>query len=178
MVRGRFAPEAAPDDRPRIAPEILAKGFDGLFLDNVDMIETRNHTAQRAGMRQLVWQARRPGPPEGGCCSPRTAPWGLSKLGLLDAIDGWNREDVTWTYDFDRRRYVHQRPGATGRPCASCGHGRARPDHDGHRLHLAPAMLSAAAESIANACSAGALPYVGDIGLTARRLPSPPLTCP
>ena len=31
----------------RIAPEMLAKGFDGLFLDNVDMIETRNHTAQR-----------------------------------------------------------------------------------------------------------------------------------
>jgi hypothetical protein len=32
-------------------------------------------------------------------------------------------------------------------------------------------------ESVADACSVGALPYVGDIGLTARRLPDPPLTC-
>ncbi len=35
----------------KIAPAILDKGFDGLFLDNVDMIETRSHRAQRPGMR-------------------------------------------------------------------------------------------------------------------------------
>ena len=30
----------------KIAPAILDKGFDGLFLDNVDMIETRSHRAR------------------------------------------------------------------------------------------------------------------------------------
>lgn len=32
-----------------------------------------------------------------------------------------------------------------------------------------------AQEAVANACAAGALPFVGDIGLT--RLPAAPLTC-
>ena len=34
--------------------EILAKGFDGLFLDNVDMVEVKKHRKQRAGMGELV----------------------------------------------------------------------------------------------------------------------------
>ena len=33
-------------------------------------------------------------------------------------------------------------------------------------------------EAVENACKAGALPFVADIGLTAGRLPDPPLTCP
>jgi len=33
-------------------------------------------------------------------------------------------------------------------------------------------------ESVANACASGALPYVSDIELSARRLPDPPLVCP
>ena len=107
VVRRRLEAAAAPHPRRQIAPEILAKGFDGLFLDNVDMIETRNHALSAPGMRELVLalsdaRARR----RSACCSPRTAPGACDKLGLLDAIDGWNREDVTWTYDFDRRRYV------------------------------------------------------------------------
>ena len=36
----------------RVAPRMLAKGFDGLFLDNTDMTET--HPAQKPGMRALV----------------------------------------------------------------------------------------------------------------------------
>jgi hypothetical protein len=42
---------------------------------------------------------------------PSRCPSGL--LGLIDAIDGWNREDATWAYDFDRKRYVCQRPSVT-----------------------------------------------------------------
>ena len=34
--------------------EMLAKGFDGLFLDNVDMVEARRHRASATGMRELV----------------------------------------------------------------------------------------------------------------------------
>jgi hypothetical protein len=43
----------------RIAPRLVRKGFDGLFLDNVDMIEQRRHRAQRAGMRKLCGGAGR-----------------------------------------------------------------------------------------------------------------------
>ena len=35
---------------------------------------------------------------------------------------------------------------------------------------------AAQAESVANACAAGAIPFVGDIAL--RRLPAQPLRCP
>ena len=36
------------------ADGILAKGFDGLFLDNVDMVEVKRRRKQRAGMGKLV----------------------------------------------------------------------------------------------------------------------------
>ena len=48
---------------------------------------------------------------------------------LLRFYDGWNREDVTWTYSFKRSRYVHQpaaevaeahRPRYSGSPPAGC----------------------------------------------------------
>jgi endo-alpha-1,4-polygalactosaminidase (GH114 family) len=160
-----------------IAPRLLGKGFDGLFLDNVDMVETRSHTAQRDGMRKLVLALARLAHADGRLLFTQNGAWGLRKLGLLNAIDGWNREDVTWSYDFDRRRYVHQPAGeirtalgelremaARGLITTSADYTRAGDDE-------------AAAEAVANACSVGATPYVGDIGLTARRLPDPPLSC-
>ena len=96
-----------------IAPGILGKGFDGLFLDNVDMVETRNHAAQRDGMRKLVLALAELAHADGRLLFAQNGAWAFASSGLLDAIDGWNREDVTWTYDFDRRRYVRQRPGET-----------------------------------------------------------------
>ena len=89
-----------------VAPEILAKGFDGLFLDNVDMIETRKHRDQRAGMRRLVRRLAGLVHGDGGLFFAQNGYWGLRKFGILEFLDGWNREDVTWGFDFDRRRYV------------------------------------------------------------------------
>jgi uncharacterized protein (TIGR01370 family) len=161
----------------RIAPAILAKGFDGLFLDNVDMIETRNHAAQRPGMRKLVLTLADLAHGQGRLLFTQNGHSGLEKLGLIDAIDGWNREDVTWTYDFDRKRYVHQRPAATRAAMAELR------DMQGRGLMTAATDYTrrgdrdALDEAVANACATGALPYVSDIGLTARRLPSPPLAC-
>ncbi|MGH2952612.1 MAG: endo alpha-1,4 polygalactosaminidase [Solirubrobacterales bacterium] len=162
----------------RIAPEILAKGFDGLFLDNVDMIETRNHRAQRPGMRKLVRALAELVHADERLLFAQNGAWGLRRLGLVDALDGWNREDVTWTFDFDRRRYVRnperrtraalaelRRMAELGKLVTATDYTRARD-------------LAARDEAVANACSAGALPYVSDIGLTARRLPRPPLACP
>jgi uncharacterized protein (TIGR01370 family) len=161
-----------------IAPGILAKGFDGLFLDNVDMIETRNHRAQRDGMRRLVLELSARSRGAGGLLFTQNGRWGLRKLGLLEAIDGWNREDVTWTYDFDRRRYVRTGRGARTAALreleAMAATGLITTATDYTRAGDREALR----ESVAAACRAGALPYIGDIGLTARRLPEPPLTCP
>jgi uncharacterized protein (TIGR01370 family) len=161
----------------RIAPQILAKGFDGLFLDNVDMIETRNHAAQRPGMRELVLALSDLVHGQGRLLFTQNGHWGLSKLGLMGAIDGWNREDVTWTYDFDRRRYLHQRPGATRAALAELRDMRDRGLVTTATDYTREGDRQALDEAVAKACSAGALPYVSDIGLTARRLPNPPLAC-
>ena len=161
----------------RIAPGILAKGFDGLFLDNVDMVEARRHRGQRAGMRKLVLALSDLARSDGRLLFAQNGAAGLRKLDLLDVLDGWNREDVTWTYDFDRRRYVPspapQRREALAELRAMAARGLIVTATDYTRAGDAEAQR----EAVENACAAGALPFVGDIGLTARRLPDPPLTC-
>jgi uncharacterized protein (TIGR01370 family) len=161
-----------------IAPQILGKGFDGLFLDNVDMIETRNHAAQRDGMRDLVLALAALAHADGRLLFTQNGAWGLRKLGLLEAIDGWNREDVTWTYDFDRRRYVHNSDRARRAALRELAEFRDLGLITTAANYTRAGDQRALAESVADACGVGALPYVGDIGLTARRLPQPPLTCP
>jgi hypothetical protein len=162
----------------RIAPQILAKGFDGLFLDNVDMVETRNHAAQRPGMRHLVEALAGEVHLQDRLLFTQNGHWGLEKLNLISALDGWNREDVSWTYDFDRKRYVPQRPGATRAALGELGDMAARGLITTATDYTRPGDDRADADSIATACSTGALPYVSDIGLTTRRLPRAPLACP
>jgi uncharacterized protein (TIGR01370 family) len=156
----------------RIAPKLLAKGFDGLFLDNVDMVE--GHPKQRKGMRKLVRRLASSVHGRGGLLFAQN---GERSIGpLLPVLDGWNREDVTWTYSFKRSRYVHlpaaevaaaqaalMRIGATGLLVTSSD-------------YTAAGDAAAEQESVANACAAGAVPFVSDIGL--RRLPASPLSCP
>ncbi len=161
-----------------IAPRLLAKGFDGLFLDNVDMVETRNHAPQRDGMRELVLALSTLVHGDGRVLFAQNGAPVLDKLGLIDAMDGWNREDVTWSYDFDRRRYVHLRAGETRAALRELSEMAARGLVTTSADYTGAGDDEAAAEAVANACSVGATPYVGDIGLTARRLPRPPLTCP
>ncbi len=161
-----------------IAPQMLDKGFEGLFLDNVDMIETRNHRTQRPGMRRLVGSLEELVHRRGRLLFTQNGAWGLRKLGLVDSFDGWNREDVTWTYDFDRRRYMPV-PASDRREALSELSGFAERGLVTTATDYTRAGDEAALrESIENACSAGAVPYVSDVGLTARRLPAPPLRCP
>ncbi len=94
---------------------------------------------------------------------------------LLPVLDGWNREDVTWTYSFKRRRYVH-RPAAD---VAAAQAALTRIGAAGLLVTSADYTAGDAAseqESVANACAAGAIPFVSNIALT--RLPAAPLTCP
>jgi endo-alpha-1,4-polygalactosaminidase (GH114 family) len=163
-----------------IAPEILTKGFDGLFLDNVDMIEPNKHKKQRDGMRELVAQLGDLVHNDDGLLFAQNGYWGFKKFGILEDghLDGWNREDVTWTYDFDRKKYVR-----------NSDRNRDEALDDLSKMHdlglfttatnyTKRSVGSAVDEAIEDACGVGALPFIGDIGLTAKRLPDSPYVCP
>ena len=176
-VSKRGLREALADD---IAPGILEKGFDGLFLDNVDMIEPSKHSEQREGMRELVAALGELVHSQDGLLFAQNGYWGFKKFGILEDghLDGWNREDVTWTYDFDRKRYVRNsdrgRDEALDDLSKMAGLGLFTTATNYTRRSAG----SAVDESIADACSVGALPFIGDIGLTAKRLPDAPYICP
>ena len=155
----------------RIAPRLLRSGFDGLFLDNTDMVET--HKRERPGMRRLVRALSALVHARGGLLFAQN---GDASIGpLLRFYDGWNREDVTWTYSFKRRRYVHQPAAEVAEAQAALGRIAARGLLVTATDYTAPGDQSAEQEAVANACAAGALPFVSDIGLT--RLPAAPLAC-
>jgi hypothetical protein len=155
----------------RIAPRLLAKGFDGLFLDNTDMVET--HKRERPGMRRLVRSLAARVHGRGGLLFAQN---GDSSIGpLLRFYDGWNREDVTWTYSFKRRAYVHQPPAEVSEAQGALRRIAARGLLVTSSDYTAAGDDAALRESVANACAAGALPFVSDIGLT--RLPAAPPTC-
>jgi len=155
----------------RIAPRLLRKGFDGLFLDNTDMVET--HKRERHGMRRLVRSLSRRVRGDGGFLFAQNGEASIRPL--LRFYDGWNREDVTWTYSFKRRRYVRQPAGEIAGAQRALRAIAARGLLVTTSDYTTPGDAAAEQESVANACAAGALPFVGDIGLT--RLPASPLTC-
>jgi hypothetical protein len=155
----------------RVAPALLRRGFDGLFLDNTDMIET--HRRQTRGMRILIRTLARLVHRRGGLLFSQN---GQDSIGpVLRFYDGWNREDVTWTYDFDRRRYVrvsqrdHAGALAALRRIGAAGLLVTATDY------TAGGDAEAEAESVREACAAGALPFVSNIQLT--RIPGTAYSC-
>jgi uncharacterized protein (TIGR01370 family) len=158
--------------RAEVAPGILDRGFDGLFLDNTDMVSS--HREQRGGMNELVHSLA------GLVHSRRRMLFTQNGEDViddtLDLYDGWNREDVSSTYSFKARRYVHQTRGATRaaqralRRIAATGIFVTATDY-------VPANdRSATRQAVRNACDAGAVPFASSIELD--RVPLPPLRCP
>ncbi len=155
----------------RIAPGLLAKGLDGLFLDNVDMIE--GHRRQTRGMRKLVGRLGRLVDAGEGLLFAQN---GFNVIGpSLRHLDGWNREDVSTSYDFDRNRYRVRGRRGIGRVQAELGEIAAAGLLVTATDYTSRAAGEIAERAIANACAAGALPYVSNIEL--RRVPRPPLRC-
>ncbi len=158
--------------RGRIAPRILRKGFDGLFLDSTDMIEL--YPRQTRGMVKLVRSLARLVHHRGGYLFTQNGDSVIDRF--TPYLDGWNREDVTWSYSFKRHRYFHQPPGEVA-------HAQAMLERLGDVGLLVTAAdytragdQAALDEAVANACSAGALPFVSNIALT--RIPAQPPACP
>ena len=155
----------------RIAPRLLHKGFDGLFLDNTDMIET--HRRQSPGMRRLVALLSRRVHRGGRVLFTQN---GESVIGaMLRRYDGWNREDVTSTYDFESRsyrrvsRFDHRAALAALRRFAGRGLVTLATDY------IAAGDAPVRRKAVAAACAAGALPFVSNIELT--RIPARPFAC-
>jgi polysaccharide biosynthesis protein PelA len=149
-----------------VAPSMLRKGFDGLFLDNTDMIETHPH--QVRGMRTLVRGLGRLVHRQGKLLFAQN---GEDSIGpLVSVYDGWNREDVSATYDFARHRYVRQPRSEVAaadralRRMARAGLLTLATDY------VAAGDAAGTQAAIANACRAGAVPFVSDIDLT--RIPA------
>lgn len=151
------------------ARRMIGQGFDGLFLDNVDMVSS--HPDQRDGMTELVGQldtllGRHLLFAQNGDTTVED---------IAGHLDGWNREDVTSTYDFDTDAYVvvsdedHASAMATLRRLAARGLVVTATDY------TAEGDASTTAQAIDLACAAGALPFVSDIELA--RIPEDPPTC-
>lgn len=169
-----YADVSAPGLRTLLLGEAraeLAKGFDGLFLDNVDMVE--DHPAQAVGMRQLVADLDRA---VGSGRSLFAQNGDASIDAVADHLDGWNREDVSWTYDFATETY--RATSAADRRAAldTLRRLRAKGLLVTATDYTAQATGTAVSEARTAACGVGALPFASDIAL--RRLPASPPTCP
>ncbi len=151
----------------RVAPRMLNKGLQGLFLDNTDMIE--EHSAQRAGMRSLVARLARIVHGRGKLLFTQN---GEDSIGpSLRYLDGWNREDVSWTYDFDAGHYVRVGSADRASALAAVRRIRARGLLVTTTDYLPADRPDAVSAAVRASCRAGALPYVSDIELS--RVPSP-----
>ena len=171
----RYANVNAPGLRSlflkRVAPAMLAKGFDGLFLDNTDMTET--HPAQKPGMRAMVAGLSRLLRARGKLLMAQNGAevnWPLRRF-----YEGINFEDVSFSYDFDRHMYFRQGTGAVARAQTNIRRFRRAGLKVTATDYLAAEKTEETQIAVRNACSAGALPYVSDINL--RRIPEQPFLC-
>jgi uncharacterized protein (TIGR01370 family) len=165
---------------------ILAKGFDGLFLDNVDMVEVRRHRKQRAGMGRLVAALDELVGDGRYLFAQNGAPGVLNGYPNQDVdplsahLDGWNREDVTFTWDFDRHRYKrvppadHETAIEELEAVAELEILTTATDY----VDLKDSSLGDECEAVANATAAGVLPYIANIGLTRAAVEANPPACP
>jgi len=167
-----YADAGAPGYRDvierQVAPSMLAKGLDGLFLDNTDMIES--HPAQSEGMRLLVAAL--------SAQTHTTGKWLFTQNGIdsiapsLACYDGWNLEDVTWSYDFDTGRYVRRSRTDIAAGLRALRRVRAKGLLTLSTDYVKKGNRRATTEAVRKARSVGAIPFVSNIWLT--RLPPPP----
>jgi uncharacterized protein (TIGR01370 family) len=155
-----------------VAPSILAKGFDGLFLDNVDMI--REHRRQRKGMIRLVRALAARVHSSSGYLFAQNGEDVIERM--LPSLDGWNREDVTATYNFDTESYEVVSEEDVESNLAAITSIRAQGLVVTATDYVLAGDSATTATAQSNACGVGALSFVSDILLS--ELPSVPYLCP
>lgn len=153
-----------------IAPMILEKGFDGLFLDNTDMIAT--HRSQKRGMIKLVKALSELVKKESKFLFTQNGDRTL-KL-FQDYLDGWNREDVSMTYNFRNNRYKRVSDSEREKTLQFI-----QTVKEKLLVTTADYVLDGDVEntefSVLNSCGVGALPFVSNIDLST--LPDVPFSC-
>lgn len=164
------ADPAYRDEFCRIAAGVMDKGFDGLFLDNVDMVES--HPDRTEGMRLLVSALSQQARADGGVVFAQNGD--EFALTLAEFLDGWNREDVSFGYDFNNRSYTRIPTAEHEAALAGIASMRDAGVFVTTTDYLRTAGSADEAEALGVASDVGALPYVSDIDLT--RVPSVPFS--
>jgi len=155
-----------------IADSMMDKGFDGLFLDNVDMVES--HRSRTEGMRVLVSNLSGLAKRRGALLFAQNGD--DFALMLAPLLDGWNREEVTFGYDFDTASYVRV-PGDEREAALAAL----------ESMQQAGVLVTSTdyvntpgsadeRDALRVAADIGALPYVSDVEL--ERIPRTPFTRP
>lgn len=147
-----------------VAPDLLGKGFDGLFIDNIDMVAT--HSNQALGMSELVVALSTLVHQEDGVLIAQNGFGVIEQLQLWGSLDGWNREDVSWTYDFEHEQYLRADAVAHLAAIEELTAARERGVVTFATDYTAEGDRQAALAAVEAAEEAGALPFVSDIGLT------------
>ena len=102
----RVSSSAYQRELTRIASRLAAKGFDGLFLDNMDVVERYPSEAQ--GMRLLLSRI------SGQLRQEQKLVIAQNSFSFAKAnaalLSGWNREDVSFTFSTKRRSYESVKP--------------------------------------------------------------------
>ncbi len=106
-LQGGAPRQAGPGDRAGHARQGVRRPLSRQRRHDRDRRSTRSSAA---GMRELVADLGALVHADGGVSSSLRTATGASRSSASSSdgqLDGWNREDVTWTYDFDKRKYVH-----------------------------------------------------------------------
>ena len=156
----------------RLADTTMEKHFDGLFVDNVDMVES--HPSHVRGMRTLVSALSEKLRHRGRLLFAQNGDDFAITIAAL--LDGWNREDVSLRYDFDTASYArtptteHEAALATLESMRRAGVFVTTTDY------VSSSDSADECEALRVAFGVGALPYVSDIGL--ERIPRAPFVRP
>ena len=153
-------------------PDALAKRAQ-LIAGLAAIVPHDNVVADADGMRQLVAQLDRAVGPDRLLFSQNGDPIAQR---VVEHLDGWNREDVTFTYDFATDGYVPVPAAGRREAVALLRRVRAEGVLVTTADYLPEVEPDLEAEAADRSCGAGAIPFVGDIELT--RLPDQPLRCP
>lgn len=149
----------------------LEQGFDGLFLDNVDMIES--HRRHKRGMKRLIKMISRSVKKEVGYLGAQNGDDSIDPF--LEYLDLWNREDATSTYNFDTESYEQVSSADSLAAFETVARLLAAGLLVTTTDYVAEGNSSIQTQALSAACAAHSIPFISDIYLT--RIADPPLSC-